>query len=67
MTRAAVIDQLGRFHEETELETSASRTYQVQTASVMTLFVRLGDWIGMASLIATVALVAAAWVRRRRE
>ena len=64
---SAYIDPLGRFHGETVLETSASRTYEVQTASVMTLFVRLGDWIGMGSLIATVGLVVTAWVRRRRE
>ena len=64
---SAYIDPLGRFHDETELETSASRTYQVQTASVTTLFVRAGDWIGTASLIATVVLVAGAWIRRRRQ
>jgi apolipoprotein N-acyltransferase len=64
---SAYIDPLGRFHGETELETSTSRTYQVQTASVMTLFVRLGDWIGLGSLVATVALIVTAWVRGRRE
>lgn len=64
---SAYIDPLGRFHGETELETSASRTYQVQTASVMTLFVRLGDWIGLGSLLATAALIVTAWLRRRRE
>jgi apolipoprotein N-acyltransferase len=64
---SAYIDPLGRFHGETALETSASRTYPVQTASVTTLFVRLGDWLGTGSLIATVALVGVGWVRRRRE
>ncbi len=65
---SAYIDPLGRFHGETGLETSASRTYDVQTASVVTLFVRVGDWVGMGSLLATVVLVAImAWVRRRRE
>ena len=61
------VDPLGRFHGETKLETSASRTYDVHTTSVTTLFVRLGDWVGVGSLLATVALVAYAWVRRRRE
>jgi apolipoprotein N-acyltransferase len=61
------VDPLGRFHDETGLETSASRTYQVHTTSVTTLFVRLGDWVGTGSLLATVALVVVAWVRRRRE
>jgi len=64
---SAYVDPLGRFHGETALETSASRTYQAQTTSVTTLFMRLGDWVGMGSLLATVGLVVAAWVRRRRE
>jgi apolipoprotein N-acyltransferase len=63
---SAYIDPLGRFHGETGLETSASRTYDVQTASVTTLFVQLGDWIGMSSVVATVGLLMMAWVRRRR-
>jgi apolipoprotein N-acyltransferase len=39
----------------------------VQTSSVTTLFVRLGDWVGVGSLIATLAFAVYAWVRRRRE
>ena len=61
------VDPLGRFHDETALETSASRTYQVHTTSVTTPFVRVGDWVGTGSLLATVALVVAARVRRRHE
>jgi apolipoprotein N-acyltransferase len=64
---SAYVDPLGRFHDETELETSAVRTYQVQTTSAMTPFVRLGDWVGTGSFLATVGLLVAAWVRRRRE
>jgi apolipoprotein N-acyltransferase len=64
---SAYVDPLGRFHGETVLETSASRTYDVQTASVTTLFVRLGDWVGLGSVLATLGLVVTAWVRRRRE
>jgi apolipoprotein N-acyltransferase len=64
---SAYIDPLGRFHDETSLETSASRTYQVQTTSAITLFVRFGDWIGTCSLIATIGFVVMAWIRRRRE
>jgi hypothetical protein len=29
--------------------------------------VRFGDWIGLGSLVATVALIVTAWVRGRRE
>lgn len=61
------VDPLGRFHDETELETSVARVYQVHTASAATLFVRLGDWVGMGSLLATVTLVVTSLVRRRRE
>jgi apolipoprotein N-acyltransferase len=60
------VDPVGRFHDETGLETTAARTYHVQTTSVTTLFVRVGDWVGTASLLATIVLVVAAWVRRRR-
>ena len=64
---SAYVDPLGRFHDETTLETSASRTYQVQTTSITTLFLRLGDWIGLCSLVATIGLVVTTWVRRRRQ
>ena len=63
---SAYVDPLGRFHDETPLETSASRTYEVQTTSLMTLYVRLGDWVGLGSLLATLGLIVTAWVRRRR-
>ncbi|MGQ0713611.1 MAG: apolipoprotein N-acyltransferase [Gemmatimonadaceae bacterium] len=64
---SAYVDPLGRFHGETALETSASRTYQAHTTSVMTVYVRIGDWVGVGSLLATTALVVLARVRRRRE
>ena len=64
---SAYTDPLGRFHGETALETSATRTYQAHTTSVTTLFVRLGDWVGMGSLLVTAGLVVLARVRRRRE
>jgi apolipoprotein N-acyltransferase len=63
---SAYVDPLGRFHGETKLETSASRTYQVQTSMVTTPFVRLGDWVGTTSLVASVAILVTAWARQRR-
>jgi apolipoprotein N-acyltransferase len=63
---SAYVDPLGRFHDETALEVSASRTYRVQTTSATTLFLRVGDWLGLGSLLATIALVVAAWLRLRR-
>ena len=61
------IDPLGRFHGETALETSASRTYQVHTTSATTLFLRVGDWVSVGSLLATIGLVVLSRVRRRRQ
>lgn len=58
------IDPLGRFHGETALETRAARTYQVQTSQATTLFVRAGDWVGVLSLLVTVAMLVRARVRR---
>jgi len=60
------IDPLGRFHEETGLEVSAARTYQVQSTAATTLFVRWGDWIGLGSLLGTAGMLVAGWMRRRR-
>jgi apolipoprotein N-acyltransferase len=37
----------------------------VTTTDVRTLYVRLGDWVGVLGLAGTVALLAAAWSRRR--
>jgi apolipoprotein N-acyltransferase len=62
---SAYIDPLGRFHGETALETSAARTYDAQTTTQLTLYVRLGDWLGLASLIAAIALVVSSRLRRR--
>lgn len=58
------IDPLGRFHGETALETRAARTYRVQTSQATTLFVRVGDWVGVLSLLLTVAILVRARVRR---
>jgi apolipoprotein N-acyltransferase len=37
-----------------------------ETTGVQTLYVRLGDWLGVLSLLATAAAVIAYIVRRRR-
>lgn len=59
------VDPLGRVHGATELFVPATRTYQAQTTDIRTLYVRIGDWVGTLSIIATlVALLPAA--RRRR-
>jgi apolipoprotein N-acyltransferase len=60
------IDPLGRVRAETELEVPIHATYMAETTDVRTLYVRLGDWLGFLSLLATTAAVVAYNVRRRR-
>lgn len=59
------VDPLGVVHGATGLFVPAARTYQTQTTSVVTLYDRLGDWVGMLSVLATLALLAAAAAGRR--
>jgi len=61
---SAWIDPLGRFHGETGLFVPATRTYDVQTTDVLTLYDHLGDWVGALGMLATVGLVAVALRRR---
>ncbi len=60
------IDPLGRIRAETELEVAAHATYMAETTDVQTLYVRLGDWLGFLSLLATIAATLTYVVRRRR-
>jgi apolipoprotein N-acyltransferase len=60
------VDPLGRRHGPTELFVRAARTYQAQTTDLLTLYVRIGDWIGTASFAAVLLLLATAWWRGRR-
>jgi apolipoprotein N-acyltransferase len=59
------IDPLGRIQGETKLEVADSRVYNAQTTDVMTLYTRIGDWLGTLSLLATALGVI--WVRARRR
>jgi apolipoprotein N-acyltransferase len=61
------IDPLGVVHDETGLFVPATRTYVVQTTSVTTPYVAIGDWLGALCCAATVVLVGADFRRRRRE
>ena len=59
------VDPLGRAYGATALFVAATPTYLAETTDVTTLFVRLGDWVGLLSALATIALIAAYFVRRR--
>ena len=61
------IDPLGVVRQETELFVPAARTYLVESTSVTTPYVALGDWLGTLCAGVTVLLVAADFHRRRRE
>lgn len=59
------VDPLGRSHGQTGLFVPAVRTYQVQTTDVLTLYDRVGDWVGAISVLATLAMLGVAAARRR--
>jgi apolipoprotein N-acyltransferase len=62
---SAYIDPLGRIQGETQLDVADSRVYNAQTTNVMTLYVRIGDWLGSIALLATI--IGLAWARMRRR
>jgi len=62
---SAYVDPLGVIHGETQLEVAASRAYDAQTTDVMTLYTRIGDWLGTLALLVTV--VGLIWVRFRHR
>jgi apolipoprotein N-acyltransferase len=59
------VDPLGRLQHRTRLGERRFVLGDVTTTDVRTLYVRLGDWVGVLGLAGTVALLAAAWSRRR--
>jgi len=62
---SAYVDPLGRFHGETRLDVPASEVYDAQTTSVMTMYTRVGDWLGTLCLALTA--IGLLWVRFRRR
>jgi apolipoprotein N-acyltransferase len=64
------VDPLGRTYAETGLEKEASVSGPLRTSDVIPLYVRLGDWVGLLCVLATLGLVGVlaldAWRARRR-
>lgn len=60
------VDPLGRISGRTGLFVPATRTYQAETTSIITLYTRLGDWVGVISVILTAIGVIGYASRRRR-
>jgi apolipoprotein N-acyltransferase len=63
---SSYIDPLGREHGATELFVPAARTYEAQTTELRPLYVRVGDWVGALSAVATLGLLLAS-ARKLRE
>ncbi|HEX9691009.1 MAG TPA: apolipoprotein N-acyltransferase [Gemmatimonadales bacterium] len=61
---SAFIDPLGRIHDPTPLFEEAFAARVLTTSDERTVYVRLGDWVGLTSVIGAVLLVAYARWRR---
>jgi len=58
------VDPLGFTHRRTPLEVERVEADTVYTTDGRTVYVRLGDWVGLLALVGTGALVVAALIRR---
>lgn len=58
------IDPLGRAYHRTALGGPTLAADEVLGTDVVPLYTRLGDWVGLGSVFATLALVAFGWRRR---
>ena len=58
------VDPLGFTHRRTPLDVRTVEADTVLTTSGRTLYVRLGDWVGLLSLVGTGALILAGLIRR---
>ena len=59
------LDPLGRAYASTTLGTQTVVADMLRTSDVVPLYVRLGDWVGLLSVVGTLGLVGAMVVRRR--
>ena len=58
------VDPLGRTWERTPLDVEGVEADTVYTTEGRTVYVRMGDWVGLLALVGTGALVAAALLRK---
>jgi apolipoprotein N-acyltransferase len=59
------VDPLGRIYDRTRLGERRFAVGEVRTTDVRTLYTRMGDWVGLMSLVGTGALLLGAVLRRR--
>jgi apolipoprotein N-acyltransferase len=60
------VDPLGREYERTDLEVETYASGTVLTSDTITLYVRLGDWVGGVAVLMTLSLMGYAWWRQRQ-
>jgi apolipoprotein N-acyltransferase len=61
------VDPLGHPYDQTKLELEATVTDQLRTSDVVPPYVRLGDWVGLLSVLATLVLAGALVVQSRQR
>lgn len=61
------VDPLGHASQQSELETRTVVTGTLVTSDVRTLYVRLGDWVGTLSVIATLGFAGGVALQRRKR
>ncbi len=59
------VDALGRQHQLTRLEVRTFAADTLLTSDVVTLYTRLGDWVGVMALLLAVALIGYTWWLRK--
>ncbi len=59
-----LVDPLGREHQRTRKGVQTFEAGEVSTTDAHTLYVTLGDWVGLFSLAGAVAMIGAAWSRK---
>jgi apolipoprotein N-acyltransferase len=55
------VDPLGREHQRTSLSVKTYESNVVLTTDVITVYTRLGDWVGLLAVLMTIGLVGYAW------
>jgi apolipoprotein N-acyltransferase len=58
------VDPLGREHQRTRKETRTFEAGEIYTTDAHTLYVTLGDWVGVLVLAGSLMMMGAAWWRR---
>ena len=60
------VDPFGREYERTELAVETYAFSTVKTSDVLTLYSRLGDWVGGTVILMSLILIGYAWWRKRQ-